>query len=154
RLVLDRLCADKAVRTPFVSGQPAQDQRPSGTRSLDCAVALFTGADAPGVVNGGDKDLAVANLAGLGGLEDGFNGGLHQRFRQDGFDFDLGQKIHGVFAAAIDFGVPLLAAKTFDFHDGHTEDADAVEGFLNVVQFERFDDGFDFFHVSSPVYSL
>ena len=64
----------------------------------------------------------------------------------DGFDFDLRQEIHGVFAAAIDFGVAFLPAKAFDFADGHALDAEFVQGVFDFVQLERLDDGFDFFH--------
>ena len=69
----------------------------------------------------------------------------------DQFDFDLGQEIHGVFAAAIDFGVALLAAEAFDLGDGHAFDADFAEGVLHFFEFEWFDDGFDFLHSFSYV---
>jgi len=55
------------------------------------------------------------------------------RIRKDGFDFDFRKKIHGVFTAAINLGMAFLATETFDFADSHAEDADAVEGFLDVV---------------------
>jgi hypothetical protein len=99
-----------------------------------------------GVVNGGDENLAVADFAGLGRLDDGLTACVGEVVRQHGFDFDLGQEIHGVFAAAINFGVAFLAAKTLDLGDGHALDADFVQGVFDVVQFERLDDGFDFFH--------
>src|SRR5579859_7985406 len=75
--------------------------RVSRQRDLHRAVAAFTGADAPGVIHGIDEHLAIADLAGFRGGEDGFDGGFHLRVRQDGFNFDLGQEIHGIFAAAI-----------------------------------------------------
>jgi hypothetical protein len=42
--------------------------------------------------------------------------------------------------------MPLLASEAFDFGDGHAFNADFRQGFLHVFEFERFDDGFDFFH--------
>ena len=63
------------------------------------------------------------------------------------FELHLGQEIHGVFAAAVDFGVALLAAEAFDFGDGHALDSDFREGVFDLFEFERFDDGFDFLHV-------
>ena len=60
---------------------------------------------------GNTNTLAVADLAGVGGLDDGLDGRLDLRVGQDDFDLDLGQEIHGVFAAAIDLGVAFLAAK-------------------------------------------
>ena len=58
----------------------------------------------------------------------------------------FGQEIDGVFAAAINFGVAFLAAEAFDFGDGHAFDADFAERVFDFLQFERFDDRFDFFH--------
>jgi hypothetical protein len=68
------------------------------------------------------------------------------RRRAARFELDLGQEIHGVFAAAVDFGVPLLAAEALHFGDGHAGDADLVEGVFDFGELERFDDGFDLFH--------
>ena len=65
---------------------------------------------------------------------------------QDDFDLHLRQEINGVLAAPIDFGVALLPAKTLDLGDGHALQAEFVQGVLDVVQFERFDDGFNFLH--------
>jgi hypothetical protein len=42
--------------------------------------------------------------------------------------------------------VALLAAKALHFADGHAFDADFGEGILDLFEFERFDDCFDFFH--------
>ena len=67
-------------------------------------------------------------------------------FRQHQLDFDFGQKVHRVFAATVDFGVAFLAAKTFDFGDGHALDADFAQGIFNFLQLEWLNDRFDFFH--------
>ena len=64
----------------------------------------------------------------------------------DQFDFDFRQEVHGVFAAAIDFGVALLAAKSLDFAHGHAFDANFAEGIFDFLELERFDDRFNFFH--------
>src|SRR6185369_4730116 len=74
----------------------------------------------------------------LGGLDDGTHGGVLLAVRDNEFDFDLGQEVHGVFAAAIDFGVALLAANPFD--------AEFAEGVLHFFKLEWFDDGFNFLH--------
>ena len=62
-------------------------------------------------------------------------------------DFDFGEEIDGVFAAAINFGVAFLAAEPFDFADGHAFDADFAEGIFDFFQFEWLDDGFNFLHI-------
>src|SRR5262245_20104164 len=70
-------------------------------------VTLFFGADTDGFLDVGDEDLAVADLAGAGGLDDGGDGGVGLGIGDHRFDLELGQKIDGVFAAAIDLGVAL-----------------------------------------------
>ena len=64
----------------------------------------------------------------------------------DEFELDLGQEVHGVFAAAVDFGVALLAAEALDFGDGHALDADFAEGVFDFFELEGLDDGFNFLH--------
>ena len=46
--------------------------------------------------------------------------------RHHDLDLDLGQEVHGVFGAAIDLGVALLAAEPLDLGDGHARDASSV----------------------------
>jgi hypothetical protein len=65
----------------------------------------------------------------------------------DEFHFDFREEIHGVFAAAIDFGMAFLPAKAFHFADSHAFDANFAEGVFDLLQFERFYDRFDFLHV-------
>jgi hypothetical protein len=40
----------------------------------------------------------------------------------------------------------LLATEALGFHDGHALQADFLERFFHVIQFERLDDGFYLFH--------
>ena len=58
----------------------------------------------------------------------------------------LRQKIHGVFATAVDLRVPLLAAKAFHFGDRHALDADSGQSFFHFLEFEGLDDGDNEFH--------
>ncbi len=66
------------------------------------------------------------------------------------FDFHFRQEIDGVFAAAIDFSVAFLAAEAFYFGHGHAFDPELGQGFLDLLEFERLDDRFQFFHLASP----
>src|SRR5690606_37323775 len=59
---------------------------------------------------------------------------------------DLRQEVHGVLAAAVNLGMTLLTAKTFDFRYGHPFDSQLGEGFLHFLQLEGFNNRFDFFH--------
>jgi hypothetical protein len=80
--------------------------------ALDGGITFLVGADADRIFDAGDKDFAVADLAGLGGLGDGGHGGVHLFVGEDQLEFDLGEEVHGVFAAAIDFRVTLSAARS------------------------------------------
>ena len=113
----------------------------------DGLFALFLGANADGFVDGGDEDLAIADLAGLGGTDDGADSGIDAVVGDDHLDFDLGQEIDRVFAAAINFSVALLAAKPFDFTDRHSLNPDIAEGVFNFFEFEGLNYGFDFLHI-------
>jgi hypothetical protein len=44
----------------------------------------------------------------------------------------------------------LLAAEPLDLGDAQALDADLLEGFLDLVELERLDDGLDFFHGVLP----
>src|SRR5947207_4140430 len=59
----------------------------------------------------------------------------------------LFRSIDGVFAAAVDFGVTFLPAKAFHFGHGHAFNTELGQGFLDLLELERFDDRFQFFHV-------
>ena len=61
-------------------------------------------------------------------------------------DFDFGQQIDLIFHAPIDFLVAFLPPMAAHFRDGHAVDADAFERFLDVFEFMRLDNRFDFFH--------
>ena len=113
---------------------------------LEGFFADFLSANAYGLIDGGDEDLAVADLAGAGGFDDcGLDAG-DEIIGEDDLDLDLGQEIDRVFAAAINLGMALLASKALDFRDRESLYPDACKGFLNFLEFERLDDGVDFFH--------
>ena len=46
---------------------------------------------------------------------------------------------------------PFLASEAFDFADGHAFDADLAQGVLNLFEFERFDNRFNFFHLGDKL---
>ena len=66
--------------------------------------------------------------------------------RAGDFELDLRQEAHGIFGAAIDFGVALLAAVAFDLGDGQPLNADFGQRVADLVELERLDDGHDDFH--------
>ena len=66
--------------------------------------------------------------------------------RDHDLDFDLGQEVHDVLRAAIEFGVTLLPAEALGFGDGDALQSDFLERFFHLVELEWLDDGFDFLH--------
>jgi hypothetical protein len=69
--------------------------------------------------------------------------------RDHHLDLDLGQKVDGVFAAAIELGVALLAAMAAGFENGHAFDARFEQGILDCVQLGGLENGFDLEHVQN-----
>jgi hypothetical protein len=60
------------------------------------------------------------------------------------------QEVHGVFGAAIDLGVTLLAAVTFDFGHGHALQAKLGEGLAHLIELEWLDDCHHQLHLINP----
>src|SRR4051812_24666165 len=88
-------------------------------RALQSSVIGLAGADPHGAVDAVDEDLSVADLAGLGGRHDRVDDFVDLIGWDRRLDLDLGQEAHGVFGAAIDFGVAFLAAVPLDLGNGH-----------------------------------
>ena len=61
--------------------------------------------------------------------------------------FTFGQEVHDIFRAAIQLGMPFLAAKALGFNDGNPLEPDLVQSLLHFVELERLNDRFDLFHV-------
>ena len=106
----------------------------------------LAGADAHRLIDRGDENLAVADLAGLGGADDGVDHLVDAVGRHRHLDPDLGQEVHRVFGAAVDFGVALLAAVAFDLGHGHAVHADRDQRVADFLELEWLDDGDDQFH--------
>ena len=96
------------------------------------------------------KIFAVADVAGAGGAEDGLDDLVLEGVGDDDLELDLGEKIDGVLAAAIELGVALLAAVAAGFQNGDSFDAGFDQGFFDGVQLGGLDDGFDLEHVRIP----
>src|SRR5712691_8728771 len=97
--------SSQAVSPPLTAGI-------SGMK-LDGLLAALAGADADHVVDAGNEDLSVAELAGARRLHDRVDGSIDQRLGQSDLDLELGQEIDLVFAAPIGLGVSLLTPETF-----------------------------------------
>src|SRR5690606_35944324 len=85
----------------------------------DGIVASFTRADTDGLFDVVNEDLAVADLAGVGGLGDGLDRLLKCAVLDDDFHLQLGQEVHDVFSAAVELGMSLLATKSFHLRNSN-----------------------------------
>jgi hypothetical protein len=65
----------------------------------------------------------------------------------DQLDLDLGEKVDGVFAAAIELGVALLAAMAAGFENGHAFNACFEQGVFDGVQLGGLENGFNLEHM-------
>src|SRR5438093_842656 len=106
----------------------------------------LAGADSQGVVDRRDEDLAVADLPGTRVRGNDLHRLLGDIGGDRDFDSELGQEVHDIFGAAIDFGVVLLAAVALDLSHRHAVDADGRERLAHLVKLEGFDDRDDEFH--------
>src|SRR5580692_11931007 len=121
-------------------------QRPKDSKGSERVGVGLAGADADGLVDRGDKNLAVADLPGLGGAADGFDDPLDLVGRHRDLDADLRQEVHRIFGAAIDLGMALLPAIALDLGDGHAVHADGQQRVAYVFELERLDDRYDELH--------
>jgi hypothetical protein len=104
------------------------------------------GGNTRGLFNRGNKNLVAARVSGFGRFGNRLYHLVQLLFSYYQFDFDIGQEVHGVFFAAIDFRVAFVAPEAFDFGGRHLLDPCFTQGIFDFLKSERFDEGFDFFH--------
>src|SRR5262245_17169145 len=98
---------------------PRLSTRRRKIRRLERVGVGLAGADAHRALDPVHENLAVADLSGLGGIGDRLHDLLDLIVVDCDVEAYLGQEIHGVFGAAIDFLVSLLAAVALDLGNGH-----------------------------------
>src|SRR6266496_4756002 len=124
-----------------VPGLPARSAMPSHRR-----FAALPGANPDDLLDRGDEDLAVADLARPCRLDDPFDRPLDLLVGEDQLHLDLREEVDDVFGAAIELGVALLAAEALHLGHRKARDADFGQRLAHFVELERLDDRFDFFH--------
>jgi hypothetical protein len=108
--------------------------------------ALFAGADPNSLIDRHHKNLAIPDFVCTRSVLNRLHSSLDKRIIEYDFDLELREEVDHVLGPAIDLGVPLLPPESFHLGDGHAGDADFVQRILYLVEFEGFDDRFDFFH--------
>jgi hypothetical protein len=94
---------------------------------------------------------ALADLASLGGLPNGFDCLVDLGGRHGNLDLDLWHTLDFVLGAAIDLGVTLLAPEAFDFGHCHALRTKLTESGSHSLELERLDNCCDESHVASSV---
>src|SRR3954453_1894982 len=97
-----------------------------------------------------EEVLPGADLSGFRGGRDGIDGLVDLVGGDSDLDLDLGQEAHGIFGAAIDFRMALLAAISLDFRHRETVNANGGQGVTDFFEFEWLDDRHNNFHGSYP----
>ena len=100
----------------------------------DCVAVTFTSSDPDQRADLGHPDLAVADLAGAGGLDHRVDNLERIGLGHEDLDLDLGNQVDGVLRAAVDLGVAPLAAEALDLTHGEPLDAEHLQRRLHVIQ--------------------
>ena len=95
------------------------------------------------------KILPSPMRPGARGVGDGFDNAVGLVVVDDHLEPHLGQEVDDIFGAAVQLGVALLPAEALGLGHGDAADPGVVERFLDLIELERLDDGFDFFHSAS-----
>src|SRR5258707_1526065 len=112
----------------------------------ECVAVGFAGTDAPCMVERSDENLSVPDLSGPRSGGNGLDGTIHLFCWHRNFDAKLGQEVHGIFGAAVDFRVPLLSPVAFDFRNRHAAHSKPGERLSDFVELEWLDDRDDQLH--------
>src|SRR3954468_22437259 len=108
--------------------------------------AGLAGADADRFLDARYKNLAIADPAGLGRLADRLDGVVDEIVVEHDLELHLRQEIDHVLGPAIELGVALLPAEAFRLDHGDALQPDLLQRLFDLVELERFDDGFDLLH--------
>ena len=106
----------------------------------------FCGPDPHTLFDLRDENFSVADLSGLGRVQNCLNRALYAIVGDHDLKFHFRKKIDRVLAAAINFTVTFLAAKTFYLAQRHPFHAHSDERLFHRFGFKRFDNRLDFFH--------
>ena len=85
------------------------------------------------MLNIGYEDFAVANLASVCNLGDGFNCTVGNIISNTRLDLYLRQKINHILCSAIEFGMSFLSTEAFNFGNRNALHSDIGKCLTNVV---------------------
>src|SRR5512132_617937 len=123
--------------------------RPTGagrSLTLESVGTHLAGPDPEHLFDGRHPDLAVADLAGAGGLRERVDDAVHLLVVAKHLDLDLRDEVDLVLGAPVDLGVPALPPEPLDVGRGEPVHAQVLQRLLDLVEPMRFDDRDDELH--------
>src|SRR6266540_2333543 len=139
-----------AARASAAGSGEALPVRDKGCARLERVLAALAGPDADDLLDRHDEDLAVADPPRLRGALDRLDDPADDAVGDHHLHLHLGEEVDDVLGAAVELGVPLLAAEALHLRRGETRDSDLGESLLHLVQLERLDDRLDLLHGGTP----
>src|SRR5688572_2606619 len=106
---------------PVISSRPVSPPWPSRATS-DGGNTTFSGADPGDVLDRDHPDLAVADTAGGGGLDDDVDDGAGIDVLDEHLDTDLRHEVDGVLSTPVHLAVSALATVSGGLAHGHPGD--------------------------------
>src|SRR5216683_5038250 len=116
--------------------------------ALERVGAALTGADTHDFLHRQHENLAVADAARACGALDRVDHLRRHFVGHDNFEFDLGQKINHIFGAAIELGVPFLAAESLYLADSEALHTDTRQSLFNLVELEGLYNRLNLLHMT------
>src|SRR3954466_10195206 len=105
-------------------GYLSRNESASIQRALKRVAVGLAGPDPQRVIDRRHEDLAIADLPGAGARGNAPDRLVRELGGDSDLDPELRQEIHHIFSAAIDLGVPFLAAVALDLGHRHAVDTD------------------------------
>src|SRR5829696_5540301 len=129
------------------AADPAEPTEPTVLSArLDRVGPHLARPDADDLTDVGDPDLAVADLAGAGSLDDRVDHALNLVVGDHDLDLHLRNEVHLVLGASVDLGVAALTAEPLDVARREAHHAGIAQGFLDLLDAVRLHDRGDELH--------
>src|SRR6266702_6561914 len=98
------------VRTRFNHEFSWKEKAERNSRRLDGVSSLFAGTDTYHFLDGGHKNLSIADLTAMCGMLNSVHGAVEKRVLDHDLDLHLRQEIDDIFRAPVELGMALLPA--------------------------------------------
>src|SRR5579883_916423 len=105
----------------------------AGSPLLNSFFSFFFGPNANRLLYIGQEDFAVPDLSGFCCFDNRLDGSFGLLVGDDHFNLKLGQEVHRILAASVDFGMAFLPAEALALSHSHSGNPDAAESILDLL---------------------